>query len=205
MLEYTDRAGGRYWTLRGGDTLHRTRRRDTDVEFDRGLYINPGPWRIPYNHHAVLDYCKRLGVALEPFIQVNYNAFSTDAAPSAAGRSAIREISGLPGRRRRAAGQGDAQGKLDELVAKQDQEILLEALRAWGALNADMTYAKSHLTSDRRGFDRDPGGGLTARPVPSQPVGAGGRRAVAPVVLPRRRLRSTSSRPRCSSRSAAWT
>ena len=54
-------------------------------DFDKDLYFNPGPWRIPYHHRGILDYCKRLGVKLEPFIQVNYNArlqwFATDVIP----------------------------------------------------------------------------------------------------------------------------
>lgn len=44
-------------------------------EFDEGHYLNPGPWRIPYHHNGLLDYCKRLGVTLEPFQQLNHNAF----------------------------------------------------------------------------------------------------------------------------------
>jgi monoamine oxidase len=75
VLEYREKAGGRNWTLRGGDTYTELGGFTQKVGFDPGLYLNPGPWRIPYHHHAVLDYCKRLGVALEPFTQVNYNAF----------------------------------------------------------------------------------------------------------------------------------
>ena len=44
-------------------------------QFAPGLYLNPGPWRIPYHHYALLHYCKLLNVALEPFVQVNYNAY----------------------------------------------------------------------------------------------------------------------------------
>jgi monoamine oxidase len=75
VLEYHGRAGGRNWTLRGGDTYTELGGASQSCAFDRGLYVNPGPWRIPYHHHAVLDYCKRLGVAMEPFVQVNYNAY----------------------------------------------------------------------------------------------------------------------------------
>jgi hypothetical protein len=47
ILEYNTRAGGRNWSLRGGDTLHGTRRDTQECRFDKDLYINPGPWRLP--------------------------------------------------------------------------------------------------------------------------------------------------------------
>jgi len=75
ILEYNDRPGGRNWSLYGGDTYTELGGFTQTVGFDKGLYLNPGPWRIPHHHYAVLDYCKRLGVMLEPFTQVNYNAY----------------------------------------------------------------------------------------------------------------------------------
>ncbi|MFC0386054.1 flavin monoamine oxidase family protein [Muricoccus vinaceus] len=171
VLEYADRAGGRCWSLRGGDRYTEMGGETQVVNFDQGLYFNPGPWRIPYNHHAVLDYCKRLGVALEPFVQVNYNALVHGRAAFGGKPQRYRAINAdYQGGIAELLAKATKQGKLDEAVGKQDQEILLESLRAWGALNADMTYAKSLLTSDRRGFERDPGGGLTARPSFSEPV-----------------------------------
>src|SRR3954465_1021608 len=74
VLEFNGRPGGRNWTLRGGDRFTELGGISQTCEFEQGLYINPGPWRIPYHHHAVLDYCKRLGVALEPLIQQNHTA-----------------------------------------------------------------------------------------------------------------------------------
>src|SRR5271155_5738702 len=75
ILEFNSRAGGRNWTLRGGDSFTELGGFTQTCAFDQGLYINPGPWRIPYHHRAVLDYCRRLGVTLEPFVQLNHNAF----------------------------------------------------------------------------------------------------------------------------------
>src|SRR6201990_2232035 len=74
VLEYNARPGGRNWTLRGGDTYTELGGFTQTCEFGQGLYFNPGPWRIPYHHTALLDYCKRLGVTLEPFVQLNHNA-----------------------------------------------------------------------------------------------------------------------------------
>ena len=75
VLEYNQRPGGRNWSLYGGDTYTELGGATQRCEFDKGLYLNPGPWRIPHHHTAVLGYCRRLGVAVEPFIQVNYNAY----------------------------------------------------------------------------------------------------------------------------------
>ena len=57
------------------------------------------------------------------------------------------------------------QGALDQMVDKQDQEILLAALKDWGALDGDHTYAKGLEAGERRGFVSDPGGGLNSVPI----------------------------------------
>src|SRR5215472_1511969 len=136
VLEYNSRAGGRNWTLRGGDVFTELGGFTQKCEFEDGLYINPGPWRIPYHHRALLDYCKRLNVTLEPFTQLNHNAFL----------HSVRAFGGKPQRLRavKADFQGHVsellakavkQNKLDEAVTSEDQEILLQALRSWGALD----------------------------------------------------------------------
>jgi monoamine oxidase len=171
ILEFNSRAGGRNWTLRGGDSFTELGGFKQTCEFEQGLYINPGPWRIPYHHRALLDYCRRLGVALEPFIQLNHNAYL----------HATRAFDGKPQRVRaiKADFQGQVsellakvtqQGKLDEAVSKEDQEILLQALRFWGALDRDYKYNANLVSAEFRGYTRDPGGGLGGEPLPSDPV-----------------------------------
>ena len=61
---------------------------------------------------------------------------------------------------------------LSDTLTKEDSDILLEALRNWGALDRNMRYVKGRESSGRRGWDKDPGGGLTAEPIPSQPMSA---------------------------------
>src|SRR6202047_5680622 len=75
VLEYNSRAGGRNWSLRGGDRYTELGGDTQECRFDPGHYINPGPWRLPHHHRGMLSYCKRLGGALEPFVQMNYNAY----------------------------------------------------------------------------------------------------------------------------------
>jgi monoamine oxidase len=172
LLEYNSRPGGRNWTLRGGDRYTELGGFTQECKFDPGLYINPGPWRLPYHHSGMLSYCKLLGVKLEPFIQVNYNAYLHNS----------RAFGGKPQRFR--AFKADYLGHVAELLAKvvhsrqldaevtaEDQERLLESLRDWGALDSSFRYAKNGDSSERRGFAVDPGGGLGGKPVFSEPIG----------------------------------
>ena len=171
ILEYNDRAGGRTWTIRGGDRFTELGGAVQDCTFDDGLYINPGPWRIPYHHRAMLDYCKRLGVALEPFVQVNHNAYLHAAGSFGGKPQRYREV------------QADFNGTVSELLSKavrtdalqgavqaEDTEVLLAALRRWGALDEDYRYRIGEASSERRGWAKPPGGGLSGRPEPSLPV-----------------------------------
>jgi monoamine oxidase len=174
VLEYHGRAGGRNWTLRGGDSYTELGGDTQTCEFDPGHYINPGPWRIPYHHHAILDYCRRLGVSLEPFIQVNYNAYLHSRTAFGGKPQRFRHIySDFQGGATELLAKAVAQDKFDDPVTRDDKQLLLAALRQWGALDANNRYVKSDLTSDRRGYARDPGGGLGGEPVPSEPIGLG--------------------------------
>jgi monoamine oxidase len=137
-------------------------------EFDPGLYINPGPWRIPYHHRGMLHYCKLLGVALEPFIQVNYNAYLHSSQAFGGRPRRYREIKAdYQGHVAELLAKATQQSALDAAVDREDREKLLESLREWGALDAGFRY----VGSGRRGFQKPPGGGLSARPVASEPIG----------------------------------
>ena len=62
-------------------------------------------------------------------------------------------------------------GALDEAVTNEDQEILLEALRAHGGLDDDFRYRAGDISAAFRGYARDPGGGLGATPANGEPIG----------------------------------
>ncbi|HMG50036.1 MAG TPA: flavin monoamine oxidase family protein, partial [Inquilinus sp.] len=172
VLEFNERPGGRNWTLRGGDRFTELGGATQACEFDEGLYINPGPWRIPYHHHGVLDYCRRLGVALEPFQQLNHNAFLHNTKGFGGKPQRIRDIkTDFQGHVSELLAKATQQGKLDDAVTKEDREILLQALKSWGALNGDYAYKAGETSSEFRGFSKDAGGGLGAAPVPSEPIG----------------------------------
>ena len=171
LLEYNDRAGGRNWSLYGGDTYTEMGGTTQHIEFDKGLYFNPGPWRIPYHHRGLLHYCKEFDVALQPFVMVNYNAYV----------HSTRAFGGKPKRHREIASDFDgyiaetlakaaSQNKLDMPLGKDEKDGFLQLLRFWGALDKNYQYKKNDMMSNMRGFATDAGGGLAPPPVNSDPI-----------------------------------
>ena len=174
VLEYNDRVGGRCWTLRGGDEYTELGGATQTCGFDPGLYINPGPWRIPYHHRAVLEYCKLFGVQLEPFVQVNYNAYVHSTQAFGGKPQRYREIAAdFTGHVAELLAKATSQNQLNQAVSPEDADKLLQALRDWGALDKDYRYTANVGTSERRGYAKPPGGGIGAAPVPSQPMAVG--------------------------------
>jgi len=171
ILEFNNRPGGRNWTLRGGDSFTELGGFKQTCEFEQGLYFNPGPWRIPYHHRAILDYCKRLGVTLEPFIQLNHNALLHATKAFRGVPQRIRDIkTDFQGQISELLAKAAQQGKLDEAVSKEDREILMQALKSWGALDGNYAYKANLISSDFRGYAKDPGGGVGAAPIPGEPI-----------------------------------
>ena len=174
VLEYNARPGGRNWTVRGGDDYVELGGARQVCGFDDGQYLNPGPWRIPHHHYAVLDYCKRLGVALEPFVQLNHNAYFHKSKAFGGAPQRIREVKAdYAGGVAELLAKATRKGALDAEVTKEDREILLEALRELGGLDRDFRYRAGPTASEFRGYKSPPGGGLSARPLDSEPVGLG--------------------------------
>jgi len=170
VLEYRDRAGGRSWSLRGGDTYTELGGFTQTCGFDNGLYINPGPWRIPYHHRALLHYCKTLGVKLEPFVELNANSFLHSSAAFGGKPQRFRHVmADFNGYVSELLSKAANQGKLDDEVTQEDRETLLAALKNWGALDRNCQYTPARA-SQMRGYDKDAGGGPDGAPVPSRPI-----------------------------------
>lgn len=171
LLEYNQRAGGRSWTLRGGDEYTELGGFRQKCEFEPGLYINPGPWRIPYHHHAMLDYAKRLKVPLEPFTQLNYNTYLHSPTAFGGKPQRFRHVhADYHGHVAELLSKAASKGSLDGEVSGEDKEKLLESLRTWGALDRQYRYTASPATSEVRGWNVDLGGGLMAHPEISTPI-----------------------------------
>ena len=110
MLEARDRVGGLNWTVRKG-TEHAEINGERQVcTFDEGMYVNVGPWRIPYSHTGVLNYCKELGVPLQVFLNESdssYFYFEGNVAGSLSNkRVRLREV------------KADLIGQTNELLVK---------------------------------------------------------------------------------------
>ncbi len=170
VLEYNGRSGGRNWSLYGGDTYTELGGATQHVQFDKGIYLNPGPWRIPYHHQGILHYAARCGAAMEPFTQMNYNAYVHSTKAYGGKPKRYREVQAdFNGHVAELLAKSAQQGALDQKVTKEDQEKLMVALQRWGALDKNFDYVKSIAASNKRGYDKNPGGGLSAVPTPSEP------------------------------------
>ncbi|WP_338448468.1 flavin monoamine oxidase family protein [Niallia oryzisoli] len=158
ILEARDRTGGRNWTVRGGTTETEIGGVKQTAKFDKGLYMNAGPARIP-QHHITIDYCRELGVELEVF--ANSNEFTYYYQENAGPLSNTKIRKGTI--------KTDARGYVSELLAKVADKASLDAplskddidrlrdyLKREGGLSSDFTYHGSN----RRGYKILPGGGL---------------------------------------------
>jgi len=160
LLEARARSGGRCWSVRGGDA-HQEIEGETQVaRFDEGLYLNPGPARIPQDH-VTLDYCRELGVEVEVFTNWNYSAYLHDPG--------VAEGSPAVARFREAA--FDLRGYVDELLTKaidrgvledeltaEDRDRIREFLASDGSLQTGSGSAVYRGTA-RRGYLVPPGAG----------------------------------------------
>ncbi len=170
VLEYQDRAGGRCWTIRGGDRFTELGGTEVSCDFQNG-YLNPGPWRLPIHHYAVFDYCREFNVPMHPFIMKNskayvHNSKAFDGKPQQIGHVET-DIRGYTSELLAKAVQ---QGALDESVTTEDQEKLLEGLKGWGVLDKNYRYVKTDHLGETRGWDVLPGGGLMPEAESSTPI-----------------------------------
>jgi monoamine oxidase len=166
VLEARARAGGRNWSLRGGDVVQEVGS-SQQVAWDRAphMYFNPGPARLPYHHEGILSYCRALDVPLEVLCDDNRGALMQDD----------HVFDGQPQLNRRVV--NDARGYVAELAAKavdkelmvqpvtpEDKDRLRAFLRAFGALDKDLAYHGS----SRAGWATPPD--VTQDGVANQPL-----------------------------------
>ncbi|MFV2090129.1 MAG: flavin monoamine oxidase family protein, partial [Pseudomonadales bacterium] len=145
ILEASHRIGGRNLTLRAGDLIDEVGNpRRCRFDDDPALYFNAGAARIPAHHHYLMHYCKELGVALEAFTNVDYNAWLQED----------ERFGGRPIRFRHF--MADAKGFIAELSAKaidanefdaalspEDVERILGFLKRYGDLDVNAIYRGS--------------------------------------------------------------
>ncbi|MFD0044640.1 flavin monoamine oxidase family protein [Pseudarthrobacter scleromae] len=168
ILEARMRPGGRNWTVRGGTEETDMRGITQRATFSKDQYMNAGPGRIP-QHHITLDYCKELGVAIEPFTNQNADGYLF--------REGSSKLSNTPVRHR--AAKADVYGYVSELLAKAtdqgaldsymsaaDKENLISFLKSFGAIGnkvpGDAAASFKYTGTGRKGYSVAPGAGLEA-------------------------------------------
>ena len=136
VLEASSRPGGRNWTVRGGTT-----ERDLDghvqtARFGKGQYLNAGPARIA-QWMVTMDYCRELGVAIEPLANQNASSYIYHEKGPLSGtgiryRTAKADVYGYISE---LLAKATDQGALDRTLTAADKERLLDLLRDFGDIN----------------------------------------------------------------------
>ena len=168
VIEARSFVGGRAQTARKGFQLTELGGEPQSCDFDDGLYINIGPWRIPYHHHSTLHYTKLFDVPLELFNNDNDASFLYMEKTKG-------PLAGKPIRKGQVAADAlgytseilaklSRQGALDGQMSAEDSEQFIDFLVSFGYLSKkDLTYTGTA----GRGFLVEPGAGVD--PGPGKP------------------------------------
>jgi monoamine oxidase len=141
VLEARDRVGGINWTIRRGSEHAEIDGERQSCAFDEGLSLNVGPWRIPYTHTGVLNYCKELGVALQIFVNESDASYfyyeGAAAGPLSNKRVRMREVKAdLIGYTNELLVKAINQRELDLELTADDTQRFVNFLVAQGYLDA---------------------------------------------------------------------
>lgn len=180
LLEARQRPGGRNWTVRGGTQETDLKGTTQRAKFSPGQYMNAGPGRIP-QHHLTLDYCRELGVAIEPFVNQNADAYLYREGTTSLSSKAIRHRTAkadVYGYVSELLAKATDQGALDSLLTSADKDAVIGFLRSFGAIGTKTDGFAYTGTDGRRGYQVEPGagleGGTTASPYALSDVFASG-------------------------------
>ncbi|GAA1231018.1 flavin monoamine oxidase family protein [Oryzihumus leptocrescens] len=159
VLEAKDRPGGRNWTVRGGTTERDLDGRTQTSAFAAGQYLNAGPARIA-QWMVTLDYCRELGVAIEPMANQNadeviYHQKGPLSGHPIAYRTAKADVYGYISE---LLAKATDRGSLDGELTATDKEKLLEFLRDFGDIGG-REHGWRYTGSSRRGYRVNPGAG----------------------------------------------
>ena len=169
VIEARSFAGGRSQTARKGFQLTELGGTTQTCRFDDGLYINHGPWRIPFHQRSTLHYAKLFGVELELFNNDNDNSyayFTKGSGPLANKRVRKMEVAAdMRGHAAELLSKAVQTGALDQQFTGDDKELFLNYLTSEGWLEG-----KNHdyAGTEGRGWLVKPGAGLIAG-EPSKP------------------------------------
>jgi monoamine oxidase len=151
VLEARERPGGRNWTLRRGSKLVFDDGRSQECTFDEGNYFNCGPARLPSVHKNILGYCNELGVALEVEVNTSRSALmQNDAVFDGKPIRQAQAINDTRGHVAELMAKCVQKGALDQEFTSDDHALVMDFLRAYGALNKNYEYPGSSRSGDRQ-------------------------------------------------------
>jgi len=142
ILEARDRVGGLVWTVRRGSEHTEINGERQVCTFDEGQYVNVGPWRIPYTHTGILNYCKELDVPVEMFVNEsdsNFFYYESGGAGALSGkRVRVREVKAdLIGYSNELLVKAIDQRALDLPLTDEDKQRMVAFLVSEGYLDAN--------------------------------------------------------------------
>ena len=165
VIEARSFAGGRCQTARKGFAHTDLIGHSQVCDFDEGLYINHGPWRIPYNHRSTLHYTKLFGVALESFVNDNdasYVYSEKGAGPLAGKRVRKGQLaSDMRGHAAEIMAKAAAKGGLDLPLTGEDRDRFIAYLVSQGRLSPKTL---AYGPNEGRGYDIPHGAGVDPGP-----------------------------------------
>lgn len=147
VLEARPRSGGRCVTLRAGDRSEEQGETQT-CTFDRNHYFNPGPTRIP-PWHVTVDYCRKFGIPLAPWINVNENAFILQTrGPLANSKLRIRDvIADTEGYLTLSMRGAVDDRRIGAAWSARDRKAVMRYLSAYGRIDNDGVYRGTRCRS----------------------------------------------------------
>lgn len=149
VLEARDRVGGLQWAVTRGSEHTETDGGEKQVcTFDEGQYVNVGPWRIPYSHTGVLNYCRELGVPMQVFLNDNDNNYfyyeGAQAGALSGKKVRMREVKAdLAGHVNELLLKAIDQQKLDLPLTPEDKDRFVRYLVSQGYLDSSSKTYKA--------------------------------------------------------------
>jgi monoamine oxidase len=153
VLEARDRVGGRNWSIRRGTRVEMTDGTAQTCAFSDGEYFNAGPARLPSHHQAILGYCRRFGVELEPEVNLSRSALLQSPKLNAGKPIRMRQaVSDARGHVSELLAKAVNRGRLDDQLTPEDRERMVAFLKLYG----DLDRFNEYPGSDRAGFKLEP-------------------------------------------------
>jgi monoamine oxidase len=160
IFEAKERAGGRSFTVRSGDTIKENTGTTQVCKFpdDPDFYLNAGPGRLPYHHTAILHYCTLFNIPLEVYTMMSRaNYFQRDGSWNGASMVNRRIANDTRGWISELLAKCVKRGSLDAELSKKgvDRDQFLNLLTVFGDVDPGDNY--DYLGSSRSGYLVQPG------------------------------------------------